>query len=65
MDTDKLKELLEKYSIKRRHLPKILASDPAVKAIGAKPGQVVKILRESDVAGQSTAYRLVVRRATS
>ncbi len=61
---DELKQLLDKFSIKRRHLPKILASDPAVKAIGAKPGQVVKIYRHSDVAGETTAYRLVVRRST-
>jgi DNA-directed RNA polymerase subunit H len=61
---DELKVLLDKYKIKRRHLPKILISDPAVKAIGAKPGQVVKIYRESDVAGESVAYRLVVRRAS-
>ncbi len=62
---EELKELLEKYSIKRRHLPKILISDPAVKAIGAKPGQVVKIFRDSEIAGKSTAYRLVVRKATN
>ncbi|NHK30155.1 MAG: DNA-directed RNA polymerase subunit H [Asgard group archaeon] len=61
---DELKTLLDKFSIQRRHLPKILASDPAVKAIGAKPGQVVKILRDSRVAGESVAYRLVVRRAS-
>ena len=59
---EELKELLEKYHIKRRHLPKIFASDPAVKAVGAKPGQVVKIFRHSVVAGKSIAYRLVVRR---
>jgi DNA-directed RNA polymerase subunit H len=61
---DELKTLLDKFNIQRRHLPKILASDPAVKAIGAKPGQVVKIFRESSVAGESVAYRLVVRRAS-
>ncbi|NPE07023.1 MAG: DNA-directed RNA polymerase subunit H [Asgard group archaeon] len=59
---EELKGLLEKYNIKRRHLPKIFASDPAVKAVGAKPGQVVKIFRHSEVAGESIAYRLVVRR---
>ncbi|MCG3252268.1 MAG: DNA-directed RNA polymerase subunit H [Candidatus Heimdallarchaeota archaeon] len=59
---EELKELLEKYNIKRRHLPKIFASDPAVKAVGAKPGQVVKIFRESNIAGHSIAYRLVIRR---
>ncbi|MHA1585752.1 MAG: DNA-directed RNA polymerase subunit RpoH/Rpb5 C-terminal domain-containing protein [Candidatus Heimdallarchaeota archaeon] len=40
----------------------MFASDPAVKAVGAKPGQVVKIFRESEIAGQSIAYRLVIRR---
>lgn len=59
---DELNALLKKYNIQRRHLPKILANDPAVKAIGAKPGQVVKIYRNSNVAGESIAYRLVVRK---
>jgi len=62
---DELKELLLKYRIKRRHLPKILASDPAVKAVGAKPGQVVKIFRSGDVAGETIAYRLVIKRTTT
>ncbi|MHA1502692.1 MAG: DNA-directed RNA polymerase subunit RpoH/Rpb5 C-terminal domain-containing protein [Candidatus Heimdallarchaeota archaeon] len=52
----------EKYNIKRRQLPKILTSDPAVKAIGAKPGQIVKIFRESEIAGEILAYRLVIVR---
>ena len=62
---EELKELLLKYNIQRRQLPKILASDPAVKAIGAKPGQVVKIFRTSEISGETIAYRLVVRRATA
>jgi len=60
---EELKDLLIKYNIQRRQLPKILISDPAVKAIGAKPGQVVKIFRESSISGESIAYRLVVSRA--
>jgi DNA-directed RNA polymerase subunit H len=55
-------ELLTKYNINRRQLPKILSSDPAVKAIGAKPGQIVKIHRNSEIAGETMAYRLVIRR---
>ncbi len=55
-------ELLEKYNIKRRQLPKILSSDPAVKAIGAKPGEIVKIHRDSQIAGKILAYRLVIVR---
>ena len=59
---DELNELMTQFNIQRRQLPKILASDPAVKAIGAKPGQVVKIFRHSDISGENIAYRLVVRR---
>lgn len=61
---EELKDLLAKYSLQRRQLPKILISDPAIKAVGAKPGQVVKIFRESAISGESIAYRLVVRRAS-
>ncbi|MBD3191372.1 MAG: DNA-directed RNA polymerase subunit H [Candidatus Heimdallarchaeota archaeon] len=59
---EEIQQLLDQYNIKKRQLPKILLSDPGVKAIGAKPGQVVKIYRDSRIAGKSVAYRLVVRR---
>jgi len=54
------KELLEKYNIKPDQLPKILHTDPAVVAIGAKPGQIVKIIRKSKTAKYAVAYRFVV-----
>ena len=54
------KDLLEKYHIKPDQLPKILNTDSAVMSIGAKPGQIVKILRKSQTAKQAIAYRLVV-----
>ncbi len=60
---EELKDLLLKFNLERRQLPKILISDPAVKAIGAKPGQVVKIFRESAISSETIAYRLVVSRA--
>ena len=40
-------ELLEKYRVKPYQLPNIKTSDPAVIAIGAKEGDVVKIIRNS------------------
>jgi DNA-directed RNA polymerase subunit H len=54
------KEIFEKYNIRPEQLPKILDDDPTVIAIGAKPGQIVKILRKSRTAKYSTAYRLVI-----
>jgi DNA-directed RNA polymerase subunit H len=53
-------EVLKKYNIKPDQLPKILHTDPAIISIGAKPGQIVKIIRKSRTARYATAYRFVV-----
>ncbi|MBI4393599.1 MAG: DNA-directed RNA polymerase subunit H [Euryarchaeota archaeon] len=53
-------ELMTRYKIVADQLPKILTTDPVVKAIKAKPGQLVRIKRDSQTAGQAIAYRLVV-----
>ena len=54
------KELLEKYRVKSYQLPHILASDPAVIAIGAKIGDTLKITRKSPTAGKYVSYRYVI-----
>jgi DNA-directed RNA polymerase subunit H len=59
--TDKEKEeLLRKFKVHTHQLPYIRVSDPAVKAIGARPGDIVKITRNSPTAGKYSAYRFVV-----
>ncbi|MEM2272751.1 MAG: DNA-directed RNA polymerase subunit H [Candidatus Bathyarchaeia archaeon] len=52
--------LLEKYRVEPYKLPRIKASDPAIRLIGAKPGDIVKIIRRSPTAGESVYYRYVV-----
>lgn len=54
------KIILEKYEIKKDQLPKILVTDPVARAIGARVGDIIKIIRKSATAGESIAYRLVV-----
>ena len=56
------KELLEKLKITTINLPKILTNDPVVKTIGAKEGDVLKIIRKSATAGISIYYRVVVKK---
>ena len=59
---NEIKEVLEKFKIGPQNLPKILLSDPAVKAINAKEGDILKIVRKSKTAGTSVYYRVVVRK---
>jgi len=54
------KEVLEMFGVEKEQLPKILDSDPACKEIGAKKGDVIRILRKSETAGESVYYRVVV-----
>jgi DNA-directed RNA polymerase subunit H (RpoH/RPB5) len=54
-------ELLKEYKIVLRQLPRISLADPVIKMINAKQGDVVKIERESQTAGHSVYYRVVVK----
>jgi DNA-directed RNA polymerase subunit H len=41
-------------------MPQIKSIDPVVKAIGAIPGDVLRIIRKSQTAGEHITYRYVV-----
>lgn len=57
---DEEKALLKKYAIHKEMLPKVKSSDPAVKVVNGKPGNIVRITRRSPTAGTAVAFRLVV-----
>ena len=57
---EEILKLLEQYNISLKQLPKILKSDPALKALDAKPGDVIKIERESPTVGKVNFYRVVI-----
>ncbi len=52
--------LLAQYKVQPYQMPQINSTDPAVKAIGGKPGDVLRIIRKSQTAGKHIAYRYVV-----
>ena len=56
-----LKEIMDKYSLTLRELPRILVSDPAIEDLSVKEGDVVKITRNSPTAGEIFFYRRVVK----
>jgi DNA-directed RNA polymerase subunit H len=57
---EEARELLRRLRLRPWQLPWIRSSDPLVQLAGAKPGDVLKIVRESPTAGEAVAYRLVV-----
>lgn len=52
--------LLTEYRVQPYQLPKLMATDPGAKAIGAKPGDIVRITRDSPTAGKYVTYRYVI-----
>jgi len=60
LDEDEVERVLERFSVKRECLPKILITDPAIKIIGGKEGEIVKIIRTSLTTGRSEYYRFIV-----
>ena len=54
------KDLLEKYHISLKELPKMSKKDPAIQHLNAKEGDVIKIIRKSKTASESFFYRGVI-----
>ena len=52
---------LKDYILKKREIPKMFISDPVSKYFNAKVGQVFRIIRPSEVSGQSIYYRIVIK----
>ncbi len=60
LSEDEKEEVLRLLGVKPEQLPKIRVDDPIAKEIGAKVGDIIRIIRESPTAGDCIAYRYVV-----
>lgn len=60
LNDEEKKELLKKYNISLRQLPKILDTDPIVKLNNAKADDILKIMRKSKTMGEAFFYRVVI-----
>ena len=60
LTAEEREKFLAEYKVQPYQLPRIKASDPAVTAIGARSGDIVRVIRKSPTAGRYVAYRYVV-----
>jgi DNA-directed RNA polymerase subunit H len=61
LDEKEKDEVLRKYNITLKQLPRIPASDPVIILLNGQPGDVVKIDRKSTTAGVAEYYRVVIK----
>lgn len=60
LSKEEKEELLKKYNVSTKQLPKIKKTDPAIKEMDLKIGEIVKITRNSETAGEAIYYRCVI-----
>lgn len=54
------KTVLKTYNVSEKKIPYILSTDPVSRYYNAQPGQMFKIIRNSEVTCKSISYRVVV-----
>ena len=60
MTKKEAQKVLDEFNCKPTELPLIFVNDPAIMGLGVKPGDMIKITRNSPTAGESLYYRYVV-----
>jgi DNA-directed RNA polymerase subunit H len=60
LTTEEANRVLEFYGVTKSELPKIKKTDPAIKKLGVKVGDIIKITRKSPTAGKALYYRVVI-----
>jgi len=61
LSEDEKKAVIEKYRAQPFQFPWIKTSDPISIILGAQPGDIVKITRNSETAGTYVSYRYVIK----
>lgn len=62
LSPDEAREVVKRYNARPEQFPYILSTDPVVTELKARPGDLIRITRKSETAGEFVYYRLVVER---
>jgi len=60
LTTEEKEQFLKDNKAQPFQLPRINASDPSIIAVGGKPGDIVRVIRNSKTAGEFIAFRYVI-----
>lgn len=60
LNNEEKRAVLRTYNVPEKKVPYILKTDPVSRYYNAQPGQMFKIVRNSDVTYKSISYRIVV-----
>lgn len=58
---EEAEKIIKKHGQKKEKFPNIVSSDPVVEELGAKKGDLIRIIRESPTAGKSIYFRQVIK----
>lgn len=58
-------EFLTAYQVTKRKLPKMDVNDPASLYLYLKKGQIVRIIRDSEITGKSIGYRVIINKGAN
>jgi len=61
LSEEKKKAVLDRYHAEKHQFPWLRVNDPIAIILGAKPGDIVKITRDSQTAGTYASYRYVIK----
>ena len=61
LSEEEKQQVLSRYGVQLYQLPFISVNDPIVRELGAKPGDIIKITRDSETAGKAIYYRVVTK----
>jgi len=59
LSPEEMKRVKEEYHITDYTIPKLLKTDPVAKYFGLKKGEIIRIVRPSQISGLSISYRIV------
>jgi len=59
-NSEDYKKVIDDYNLKKREIPRIFLNDHGAKYYNLKKGDLVRVKRPSETAGESIGYRLVI-----